>query len=60
MTSDTMQPPTDTSKLVRDHLRASKKVMKKVLRSKKAARAFLVEAGILTKSGKLSKRYRPD
>lgn len=59
MTSNTMAP-TNTSELVREHLKASKEVMKKAMRSKKSARAFLVKAGILTKSGKLAKPYRPD
>ncbi len=60
MISSSMRPPSDTNKLVRDHLRASKKVMKRVLRSKQASRAFLVKAGILTKGGKLARAYRPD
>lgn len=44
--------------MVSDHLRASKKVMKKVLKNKKSARAFLIKAGILNKSGKLASAYR--
>lgn len=58
MTSSTMQAPTSSSKVVSDHLRASKKVMKKVLKSRASARAFLVKAGILAKSGRLAKAYR--
>ncbi len=42
-----------------EHLAASKRVMKHVLASKENSVAFLVEAGILNKSGKgLAKPYR--
>lgn len=61
MPSTTMRSPTSSSQLVAEHLKASKKVMKEVLKSKASARAFLVEAGILDKkTGKLSKHYRAD
>ena len=50
---------TSTEKMVKEHLKASKRVMKKALASKKSARAFLVRAGILKKNGKgLAKPYR--
>ncbi len=50
---------TSVDKIVRDHLEASKRVMKKAMRSKATATAFLVKAGILTKDGKrLAKPYR--
>ena len=56
-----MRSTTSSSKLVADHLKASKKVMKKVLKSKASARAFLIRAGILDKkTGKLAKAYRPE
>ncbi len=54
-----MQDLTPTSKIVADHRKASKEVMKRVLKSRKSALAFLVSAGIATKSGKLAKPYRP-
>lgn len=48
-----------TAGMVEEHLVASKRLMKKVLRSKKSARAFLIRAGILDKQGKeLAKPYR--
>lgn len=48
-----------TAEMVKEHLEASKRLMKKVLASKRSARAFLVSAGILDKSGKgLAKPYR--
>lgn len=48
-----------TAEMVKEHLEASERLMKKVLASKKSARAFLVRAGILDKSGKgLAKPYR--
>ncbi len=50
---------TSSEEIVREHERAADKVMKKALGSKKSARAFLIHAGILTKSGKqLAKPYR--
>lgn len=46
-------------KTVREHLAASKRVMKKALKSKKSARGLLVRAGILDKNGKkLAIQYR--
>ena len=48
-----------TEEMVKQHLAASKRVMKKVLRSRKSAREFLISAGILDKDGKrLAKPYR--
>lgn len=48
-----------TSEIVAEHRKAAKAVMKKVLRSKASATAFLVRAGILTKDGeRLAKPYR--
>lgn len=48
-----------TQAMVKEHLAASRKVRKRYLRSRKAARDFLVAAGILTKDGKrLAKPYR--
>jgi hypothetical protein len=45
--------------ILKEHREASKTVMKKALRSKRAARAFLIGAGILDKNGKkLAKPYR--
>lgn len=50
---------TPSSKQVADeHRRAAAKVMKQALRSKQAARDFLIEAGILTKDGKTAPAYR--
>jgi hypothetical protein len=47
-----------TEKMVTEHLKASERVAKRVLGSKKKARAFLVRAGILKKKGKgLAKPY---
>jgi hypothetical protein len=49
-----------TSKQIADeHRAASRRAMKKILRSKATATAALVRAGILTKDGKrLAKPYR--
>lgn len=48
-----------TSKLVAEHLKASRSVMKLVLSSKRASVEFLIGAGLLEKSGKkLAKPYR--
>jgi hypothetical protein len=50
---------TTIAKTVQDHLKVSKTVRVKALRSPKAAKALLVRVGILTKSGKkLAKPYR--
>ncbi len=50
---------TSSAAIVREHTRAAKKAMKEALRSPKDARAFLIRAGILTKSGKrLARPYR--
>jgi hypothetical protein len=49
---------TSSAAIVKEHLRASRKLMKKT-RSKREAKKFLIRAGILTKNGdKLSKPYR--
>ncbi|MBX3387986.1 MAG: hypothetical protein KF691_00880 [Phycisphaeraceae bacterium] len=59
MTTTMTKPKAHHNAMVEEHLRASKKVMKKVLKSKKRSIRFLVAAGILTKSGKsLAKPYR--
>jgi hypothetical protein len=58
MTSSSMQPPTSSSKLVAEHRKASRRLLKRVLKSRASARAYLVEAGILTKSGGLAAPYR--
>jgi hypothetical protein len=48
-----------TSKEYEDALRYMDRIVKKALKSKKAARALLIKAGILTKDGKrLNARYR--
>jgi hypothetical protein len=48
-----------TAEIVKDNEAAMKRAAKRAMRSKKAARAFLVRAGILNKSGKgLAKPYR--
>ncbi len=47
-----------TKEIVEEHLAASKRVMKKVLKDKQSARRFLVEAGVADKDGKLAKPYR--
>ena len=47
-----------SQELVEAHLAAAKPVMARVLKSKKNSRAFLVKAGIATKSGRLAKPYR--
>jgi len=36
-----------------------KEAAKKILSSKDTSKAFLIEAGILDKNGKLSKQYQP-
>jgi len=48
-----------SAELAKETQEAIKRVSKRTLRSKKAARDFLIGAGILTKSGKqLAKPYR--
>ncbi len=47
-----------TKEIVEEHLAASKRAMKKILKNKKTARDFLVKVGIVDKSGKLTKLYR--
>lgn len=50
---------TFANETVREHVKASKRFLKSIRGDAKKARAFLVRAGILNKSGKgLSKRYR--
>jgi hypothetical protein len=50
---------TSSADIVREHIKASKQVMKKAMRSKRAARGFLIRAGILAKNGnQLAKPYR--
>ncbi len=45
--------------MLAEHLAASERVMKKVLSSKASSIAFLIDLGILNKSGKgLAKPYR--
>jgi hypothetical protein len=48
-----------TAQIVKENQQAMDRAAKRALRSKKAARAFLVRAGILKKKGKgLAKPYR--
>jgi len=48
-----------TAQIVRENREAMERAAKRACRSKKAARAFLVRAGILEKSGnRLAKPYR--
>jgi nitrate reductase beta subunit len=49
------QPMTQADK----ELAAMKAYMKKVTSSKKAAQAFLQDAGIVDRNGRLAKPYRP-
>jgi len=58
MTSQKVQSPTSSSRLVREHLKASRKLMRKVLKDEASAREFLIKAGLLTKQGKLPRHYR--
>ena len=52
-----MTPTTD--QIVREHVEASKRFRKRIKGDAAKARAFLVKAGILNKSGtRLAKRYR--
>ncbi len=46
-----------TQKEVRKDIQAMQKASKEILKSKASARAYLVENGFITKSGKLTKRY---
>ena len=47
------------TEIVKENREAMERAAKRILRSKRATRAFLVRAGILDKSGKgLSKNYR--
>lgn len=49
------------SEIVSEHLRASREFRKSTKGSPAKARAFLIKAGILNKTGtKLAKRYRPE
>jgi len=52
--------PTDlnTREAVEHFRKAAEEFMKKATRSKESAMKVLVESGIYTKSGKLSKNYR--
>ena len=47
------------SEIVREHVIASQKLRKEIKGNPAKAKAFLIKAGILNKSGKLAKRYRP-
>lgn len=48
-----------TAEVVKENQEAMERAAKRAMRSKKSARAFLVRAGILKKSGKgLAKPYR--
>lgn len=51
-------PPLPTNRFVEEHLAASARAMKRILASEESARAALIEAGIMDKSGKLAKPYR--
>jgi hypothetical protein len=48
----------DSREFVDDYIRAIRKQGKKVRANKKSALAFLVRAGICTKSGRLTSKYR--
>jgi hypothetical protein len=48
----------DSSKMAKEHLKASKKVLKQVIKSRSTAIAFLQKAGILDKNGELAPPYR--
>lgn len=59
MTDTVKTPKLPRNEMVEEHLKASARVMKRVLSSKKNTRQFLIEAGILDKTGKrLAKAYR--
>jgi hypothetical protein len=47
-----------TRQEVRREIEGIKRTTKKITRSKAAARAFLLKAGIITKKGKLAPQYR--
>jgi hypothetical protein len=47
-----------TKQVVEEMLEAIETARPKILQNKKTARAFLVKAGIVDKSGKLTKPYR--
>jgi hypothetical protein len=47
-----------TKDIVDEHLKAVESARGKILKNKQTARAFLVKAGIVDKSGKLTKPYR--
>lgn len=48
-----------TEEVVREHLMASQRVMERVSQSREQAKAFLIRAGIVDKSGKgLAPPYR--
>jgi hypothetical protein len=52
-------PMTSSAAIVKQHIRASKQLMKRTLSSKQRAKALLIRAGILAKNGKtLAKPYR--
>lgn len=58
MTRDTRQPPTSSNRVVNEHRKAARKVMKEVLKDRESARRFLIKAGLLTRSGELPRHYR--
>jgi hypothetical protein len=49
---------TNVDELVKRHLKASKKLSKELAGSKEKSRKFLIKAGLITKTGKLTKPYR--
>ena len=49
-----------SKKEIDDEIKAMRKRHKEIIKTKESALAFLVRAGIATKSGKLAKRYRID
>jgi hypothetical protein len=54
-----MQGPQTTREVVADHRKAAREVLKKVTRSRAAARKYLIDLGVIDKRGGLTKHYRP-
>jgi len=47
-----------TREEIREELKTIRKVSKKIMSSKESAKRFLVQFGVVTKSGKLTAKYR--
>lgn len=58
MATKKTQWPTSSERLVAEHLKASKQVVRDATRSPAAARRYLMRVGILGKDGKLAPHYR--